>query len=94
MTKHLIALVAFTTVALAGTAAFAQDGQDGVQSSDVTERNGVREQTFSFTDAVVQGSLLRPDGEVLGGRRRPRTVSLIRMREHFVPEMLKSVENL
>ncbi|MFN7700933.1 MAG: hypothetical protein ACK6CU_17145 [Deltaproteobacteria bacterium] len=50
--------------------------------------------TYDFEDDLVQGDLVRPDGELLNVRRRGRRASLIRVREHFIPEMLKSVENL
>lgn len=52
------------------------------------------ETTYDFDDDLVSGDLVRPDGEVLNVRRRGRRSSLIRIREHFVPEMLKSVEDL
>ena len=50
--------------------------------------------TYDFEDDLVTGDLVRPDGELLNVRRRGRRASLIRVREHFIPEMLKSVENL
>ena len=50
--------------------------------------------TYDFEDDLVTGDLVRPDGEMLNVRRRGRRSSLIRIREHFVPEMLKSVEDL
>ncbi|MCS6858183.1 MAG: hypothetical protein N2515_10395 [Deltaproteobacteria bacterium] len=50
--------------------------------------------TYNFEDDLVTGDLVRPDGELLHVRRRGRRNSLIRIREHFIPEMLKSVENL
>lgn len=50
--------------------------------------------TYDFEDDLVSGDLVRPDGELLSVRRRGRRASLIRVREHFIPEMLKSVENL
>ncbi|MEM7607126.1 MAG: hypothetical protein AAF411_17370 [Myxococcota bacterium] len=52
------------------------------------------ETTYDFDDDLVSGDLVRPDGELLNVRRRGRRSSLIRIREHFVPEMLKSVEDL
>lgn len=61
--------------------AMAQDGGD-----DVT--------TYDFEDDLVSGDLVRPDGEQLRVRRRGRRASLIQIREHFIPEMLKSVEDL
>ena len=42
----------------------------------------------------MQGDLVRPDGENLMVRRRGARESLDQIREHFIPELLKSVENL
>lgn len=50
--------------------------------------------TYDFDDDLVQGDLVRPDGENLMVRRRGARESLIKIREHFIPELLKSVENL
>lgn len=52
------------------------------------------ETTYDFEDDLVTGDLVRPDGEQLIVRRRGRRSSLIQVREHFIPEMLKSVEDL
>jgi hypothetical protein len=52
------------------------------------------ETTYDFEDDLVTGDLIRPDGEQLIVRRRGRRASLIQIREHFIPEMLKSVEDL
>ena len=52
------------------------------------------ETTYDFEDDLVTGDLVRPDGEQLIVRRRGRRASLIQIREHFIPEMLKSVEDL
>lgn len=52
------------------------------------------ETSYDFEDDLVQGDLVRPDGENLMVRRKGARQSLIRIREHFIPELLKSVENL
>lgn len=52
------------------------------------------ETTYDFEDDLVTGDLVRPDGEQLIVRRRGRRSSLIQIREQFIPEMLKSVEDL
>ena len=49
---------------------------------------------YDFDDDLVTGDLVRPDGELLSVRRRGNRASLIQIREHFIPEMLKSVEDL
>jgi hypothetical protein len=58
----------------------------GVEYAEKTE--------YSFDDDVVTGDLVRPDGELTVVRKKGRERSLIRVRQHFIPEMLKSVENL
>ena len=57
-------------------------------------RAGGGETTYDFEDDLVTGDLVRPDGELLSVRRRGNRASLIQIREHFIPEMLKSVEDL
>jgi hypothetical protein len=81
-------LQAFVFIALISVVAFwdarpvqAQDGPPA-------------ETTYDFEDDLVTGDLVRPDGEQLIVRRRGRRASLIQIREHFIPEMLKSVEDL
>lgn len=72
------------SLVLAATLAFAPSAL--AQEEDAT--------TYDFEDDLVTGDLVRPDGEVLQVRRRGQRSSLIRIRENFLPEMLKSVENL
>jgi len=64
--------------------ALAQEGGGGVAAT--TE--------YNFEDDLVTGDLVRPDGELIGARKKAKVNTLIRVRKHFIPEMLKSVENL
>jgi hypothetical protein len=73
------ALIAMPTIWATGV-----EAQDGPAAST----------TYDFEDDLVTGDLVRPDGEQLIVRRRGRRASLIQIREHFIPEMLKSVEDL
>ena len=50
--------------------------------------------TYEFDDDKVVGDTAQPSGEVLTVRRRSARDSLIRAREHFIRELLKSVEAL
>jgi len=77
-------LVMTALIAGPGIWASAAQGQDAPAS----------ETTYDFEDDLVTGDLVRPDGEQLIVRRRGRRASLIQIREHFIPEMLKSVEDL
>jgi hypothetical protein len=81
ISQAIVFTVLFAGTALYATGAHAQDGPP-------------LETTYDFEDDLVTGDLVRPDGEQLIVRRRGRRASLIQIREHFIPEMLKSVEDL
>lgn len=86
MTRRMLGgLIAIAVVAFGGEALAQQAAGGG---------GATRTQEFNFNDELVQGQLVRPDGDATRLRARQRGISLIRLREHFVPEMLKSVENL
>jgi len=52
------------------------------------------ETTYDFETDHVEGNIIRPLGESVGGEWHPNTSSLIRVRANFVDEMLKSVEDI
>jgi len=95
MLKFIASLAFFSIIFLASSAAFSQDAAapapaptagTGGTASQVTE--------YDFEDDLVTGDLVRPDGELVGARRKAKTSLLIKVRQHFIPEILKSVENL
>jgi len=49
---------------------------------------------YDFEDDIVEGALVRPDGTYVDTRRKTKVSSLIKVRENFIPEMVKSVEDL
>src|SRR5262249_18682384 len=67
---------------------------EGQSTQGTTTSGGVKQTNYDFDDDLVNGDLVRPDGEQLTVRRRGERRSLVRLREHFIPEMLKSVEDL
>lgn len=92
-------LLVITALFLAPAVAGAQeevDPESGDFLQDPNDPNVVyRKKTeYDFEDDVVEGSFVRPEGEYLDSRRRARHSSLIRIRENFVPEMLKSAEDI
>jgi len=81
--------------AATATASATDSGKDSAASkaaADTTRAGGST--SYDFEDDLLQGDLVRPDGENLLVRRRGARESLIKIREHFIPELLKSVENL
>jgi hypothetical protein len=83
--KRLVGFVAGGAFLLFAGVALAQ-GPGGVQYAEKTE--------YTFDDDVVTGDLVRPDGELTVVRKKGKQRSLIRVRQHFIPEMLKSVEDI
>jgi len=61
-------------------------GGNGVQYKQKT--------VYDFDDDTVEGDLVRPDGEFVDSKKNAKHSSLIKIRENFIPEMLKSVEGL
>ena len=53
-----------------------------------------KETVYDFDDDLVEGALVKPDGERFMGETGSRTSSLIKIRLDFIPEMIKSVEDL
>ena len=87
--KELLTLVLAGALAMIAAPATAQEAAEAAAPS-----GGGDATTYDFEDDLVQGDLVRPDGENLMVRRRGARESLIRIREHFINELLKSVENL
>jgi hypothetical protein len=49
---------------------------------------------YDFDDDTVEGDLVRPDGEFVDTRKGAKHSSLIKIRENFIPEMIKSAEDI
>lgn len=49
---------------------------------------------YDFDDDIVEGDLVRPDGEFVDSRKGAKHSSLIKIRENFIPELLKSAEDI
>ncbi len=86
----LIAIVVGLSIA---TPALAQKGGKGKAGAPA---GGDYQKTtkYDFEDDVVTGDLVRPDGELIDSRRGAKHSSLIKIRPHFIPEMLKSAEDI
>lgn len=49
---------------------------------------------YDFDDDLVEGELQRPDGEYIDVNIKTKHSSLIKIRENFIPEMLKTAEDI
>jgi len=66
----------------------------GMMSWSVLAQDYADTTEYTFDDDVVEGDLVRPDGAMTVVRKKAKQRSLIKVRTHFVPEMLKSVEDI
>jgi hypothetical protein len=66
--------------------AAAGGGDDNVQYKAKT--------VYDFEDDMVEGDLQRPDGELVNSLKKTEHSSLIEIRKDFIPEMLKSLEDV
>jgi hypothetical protein len=58
------------------------------------EANDARKKAknYDFTADEIDGDRVRPDGTTIFGVQSTRHASLIRLRQHFIPEIVKSAE--
>lgn len=98
MTRFRNGLATIGVLMLFAAPAFGQEAQfeEGEYVEDPNNPGVVykKKTEYDFEDDVVEGSFVRPEGEYLDARRSARHSSLIRIRENFVPEMLKSAEDI
>ena len=88
-----MALLGLVGMGMSSGRAFAADpkapaagGDDGVQYKAKT--------VYDFEDDMVEGDLQRPDGELVNSLKKTEHSSLIEIRKDFIPEMLKSLEDI
>jgi hypothetical protein len=92
MLRRFIALLVVGCFMLGGALAVAQEAASGQGGApDVKYK---KKTVYDFDDDVVEGELQRPDGEYIDTRRKAKHSSLIKIRENFIPEMLKSAEDI
>jgi len=80
-----LAIIVFLSLAGAG-AAYAQAADDNATYKSKT--------VYDFEDDNVEGDLQRPDGELVNSINKAQHESLIEIRKDFIPEMLKSLEDI
>jgi len=100
MKKALMVLAASSILLGLGAVAQAQDALpeagDTTGNINSDDENVIykKETSYDFEDDNIDGALVKPDGALVGGELHGKTSSLIKIRQDFVPEMLKSVEDL
>lgn len=78
-------VIMFAVLGLASTA-YAQKKNDAAASSKV--------KVYDFSGDTIEGDLVKPEGSTVDARDFAKHSSLIRIRTHFIPEIIKSAEDL
>lgn len=60
----------------------------------VTKGQPAKPRVIDFEDETIRGTLTKPEGDLIDARKRGKQKSLIKIRPHFVPELLKSADDL
>ena len=94
--KLIAALAVVMLTGGLGTA-FAQQkpaAKGGAAPADGENTTYKAKTVYDFEDDTVEGDLQRPDGELVDSMRKVKHSSLIEIRKDFIPEMLKSLEDI
>jgi hypothetical protein len=98
--RFRLAVVGLSAMAVGLTAGFpaaalAQSKPAAAAAAGGEENTTYKAKTvYDFEDDMVEGDLQRPDGELINGLKKTEHSSLIEIRKDFIPEMLKSLEDI
>jgi hypothetical protein len=93
--RKLVSLFAAMVVvgAIATQAAWADDkGGGGAKAEGGGGSKKVK--TYDFSGDTIEGDLIKPEGSTVDARDFAKHSSLIRIRKDFIPEIIKSAEDL
>jgi len=86
MTRKMLLGLAMVALSMSGALV-----RPAMAADDVTYK---KETKYDFDDDMVEGDLVRPEGEMIGSAGKAKHSSLIKIRQNFIPEMLKSAEDI
>ena len=73
--------------------ALAQD-EGGAAGGEVETTMYKKTTIIDFSDVTITGELTKPEGSYLMNKKKANFDLLIRVRDNFLPEMIKTVDNL
>ncbi len=87
--RNLFTILA--VLALVGTAA-ADDKKGGAKGGGGGDSSKVK--VYDFSGDTIEGDLIKPEGSTVDARDFAKHGSLIKIRKDFIPEIIKSAEDL
>lgn len=89
-----LALVTLLTTLLASTNAWAAPSDTDADSAAAKGKGSGGTTVYDFDDDNVDGELLSPEGANIASRGRTKHASLITIRPHFIPELIKMAQDV
>ena len=95
MKRTFISVVLATKAASPSSPAMAQKKPTKPAAATKTEGGGYEKvKTYDFSADTIEGDLVKPDGEFVNVRTGAEHSSLIKIRDNFIKEIVKSAEDL
>jgi hypothetical protein len=92
--KLVIRMALIAILGVSAGKAFAQAAKAPAGGGDDSNTTYKAKTVYDFEDDTVEGDLQRPDGELVNSLKKTEHSSLIEIRKDFIPEMLKSLEDV
>lgn len=90
-----LALFSLLSTLFVSTSAFAAPANDQEADSAANRgKGGAGTTVYDFDDDNVDGELLSPEGANVASRGRTKHASLITIRPHFIPELIKMANDV
>ena len=88
-------ILAVGTVLMLSSLAMAQEEGGAAAPAGGGEEVMYKKTTIiDFSDVTITGELTKPEGSYLMNKKKANFDLLIRVRDNFLPEMIKTVDNL
>ncbi len=86
-------LISIALVLLFAGVAAAQPAPKGGGITDPPKGNG-KVKVYDFSGDTIEGDLIKPEGSTVDARDFAKHSSLIKIRTNFIPEIIKSAQDL
>ena len=86
----LVALIATGLILGSGSMVMAQEEAAEGEETTIYKKTTI----IDFSDVTITGELTKPEGSYLMNKKKANFNLLIRVRDNFLPEMIKTVDNL
>ena len=86
--RKLAIVFAVLVLGSIGSGAYAQ------KKNEAAPQGNGRVKVYDFSGDTIEGDLIKPEGSTVDARDFAKHSSLIRIRKDFIPEIIKSAEDL